>query len=104
MDRDFGLIHVKLQTWFPLQIQVYVNGHEWLARKLQQHGIGYTKRENAFLWIEDLTRAQKFSDRFCSLDWPVTAVSHPQPAISHNVGSTFQLNADRRGLKAETRQ
>ena len=26
MDRDFGLIHVKLQTWFPLQIQVYVNG------------------------------------------------------------------------------
>jgi len=34
MDRDFGLIHVKLQTWFPLPIQVYVNGHEWLARKL----------------------------------------------------------------------
>ena len=31
MDRDFGLIHVKLQTWFPLQIQVYVNGHEWLG-------------------------------------------------------------------------
>jgi len=39
-------MHVKLQTWFPLQIQVYVNGHEWLARKLQQHQIRYTKREN----------------------------------------------------------
>jgi hypothetical protein len=70
INRDFGLMHVKLQTWFPLQIQVYVNGHEWLARKLQQNGIRYTKRENAFLWIEDLTRAQKFSDRFCFLDWP----------------------------------
>lgn len=34
MDRDFGLIHVRIQTWFPLQIQVYLNGHEWLARKL----------------------------------------------------------------------
>jgi hypothetical protein len=34
IDRDFGLIHVWLQTWFPLQIQVYVNGHEWLARRL----------------------------------------------------------------------
>ena len=34
MDRGFGLIHVKLQTWFPMQMQVYVNGHEWLARKL----------------------------------------------------------------------
>jgi len=33
MDRNFGLIHVKLQTWFPMQIQVYVNGHEWLERK-----------------------------------------------------------------------
>jgi len=26
--------------------------------------------ENIFLWIEDFARAQKFSDRFCSLDWP----------------------------------
>ena len=70
INRDFGLMHVKLQTWFPLQIQVYVNGHEWLARKLKQNGIRYTKRENAFLWIEDLAKAQKFPDRFCSLDWP----------------------------------
>ena len=70
INRDFGLMHVRLQTWFPLQIQVYVNGHEWLARKLQQNGIRYTKRENAFLWIEDLAKAQNFSDRFSSLDWP----------------------------------
>ena len=27
MDRDFGLIHVRIQSWFPLQIQVYLNGH-----------------------------------------------------------------------------
>src|SRR4029434_10395614 len=36
MDSEFGLIHVRLQTWFPLQIQVYVNGREWLARKLAE--------------------------------------------------------------------
>src|SRR3989449_536414 len=70
IHRDFGMMHVRLQTWFPLQIQVYANGHEWLARKLKKNGIRYTKRENAFLWIEDLARAQKFADRFCSLDWP----------------------------------
>jgi len=70
MDREFGLIHVKLQTWFPLPIQVYVNGHEWLARKLEQNGIRYSKLENTFLWIEDFPKAQKFSDRFGSLDWP----------------------------------
>jgi hypothetical protein len=69
MDRDLGLIHVRLQTWFPMQMQVYVNGHEWLARKLTRHGIRYTKQDNAFLWIEDFARAQRLADRFVSLPW-----------------------------------
>jgi hypothetical protein len=45
MDRDFGLIHVKLQTWFPLQIQMYVNGHEWLARKLKENSVAGDGKE-----------------------------------------------------------
>lgn len=69
MDREFGLIHVRIQTWFPMQIQVYVNGHEWLARKLSRHGIRYTKQDNVFLALEDFRRAQAFADRFASLDW-----------------------------------
>ena len=43
MDREFGLMHVKLQTWFPFTVQVYVNGHEWLARKLAARGIAFEK-------------------------------------------------------------
>jgi hypothetical protein len=70
MDRDFGLIHVRIQTWFALQIQVYLNGHEWLARKLSAHHVGYTKLDNVFLWIEDFARAQRCSDRFANLNWP----------------------------------
>jgi hypothetical protein len=70
MDRHFGLIHVRVQTWFPMPIQIYMNGHEWLARKLAANGIRYTKRENAFLWIEDPARAQKFAERFANLNWP----------------------------------
>jgi hypothetical protein len=70
LDRDFGLMHVRLQTWFPLQIQVDVNGHEWLARTLARAGIGDVKQENVFVRIDDLKRAQRFSDRFNSLDWP----------------------------------
>jgi hypothetical protein len=68
MDRQFGLIHVKLQTWFPMQIQVYVNGHEWLERKLTANEISFTKHDNVFLRIEDCGRAQKLADRFTSLD------------------------------------
>ncbi len=65
MDPDLGLIHVKLQTWFPLQLQVYVNGHEWLARKLTRHGIRYTKLDNAFLWIEDFPLFTKICRKAC---------------------------------------
>jgi len=31
-DRDFGLMHIRLQTWLPLTMQVCVNGREWLAQ------------------------------------------------------------------------
>ena len=39
MDREFGLVHVQIQTWFALRMQVFVNGHDWLARKLDNAGI-----------------------------------------------------------------
>ena len=70
MDRDFGLIHVRIQTWFPMQIQIYLNGHEWLARKLSANRLRYTKHDNVFLWIEDMAKAQRFADRFVNLNWP----------------------------------
>jgi len=53
-----------------MAIQIYLNGHEWLARKLDANGVGYTKIDNVFTHIEDVGRAQAFSDRFTSLDWP----------------------------------
>jgi hypothetical protein len=65
-----GLIHVKLQTWFPLTMQVYVNGHEWLARKLDQVGLHYTRVDNAFVQLSDPVASQKCADRFVKQDWP----------------------------------
>ena len=41
VDRDFGLMHIRLQTWLPLTIQVYVNGREWLARQLTAAGLAF---------------------------------------------------------------
>jgi hypothetical protein len=69
MDRDFGLMHVKVQTWFPFTVQVYVNGHEWLARKLARLGIGYQKVDNAFTRIDDVARAQQCARGFWRRDW-----------------------------------
>jgi hypothetical protein len=69
MDRDFGLMHVRLQTWFPFMIQICVNGHEWLARKMDRHGIAYERIENAFAFVSDWTRAQRFADAMLKKDW-----------------------------------
>lgn len=69
MDRQFGFMHVRLQTWFPFMIQIYINGHEWLAKRLDAKGIGYEKLENAFLRIEDSKKAQKIADKFPKQRW-----------------------------------
>lgn len=70
LDREFGLMHVRIPTWFPFTVQVCMNGHEWLARKMDRHGIRYTQVDNAFVGIEDPQRAQRFADRFVKLKFP----------------------------------
>jgi hypothetical protein len=70
IDKQFGFMHVRLQTWFPFTIQVYINGHEYLARKMDQHGLRYRQLENAFVWLENPKRAQRFADGLPKKKWP----------------------------------
>jgi hypothetical protein len=70
VDRDFGLMHVRLQTWLPMTIQVCVNGREYLARQMDRAGIGYEQRDNCFVRIDDLPRAQALLDRLTTRRWP----------------------------------
>jgi hypothetical protein len=70
MDREFGLMHVRLQSWFPFDMQVYVNGHEWLARQLDKKGIAYQRYDNSFTQIDDLKLAQQLCDKFARRKWP----------------------------------
>jgi hypothetical protein len=69
LDREFGLMHVRLQTWLPFTIQVCINGREWLARKMDRAGITYTKRDNCFTQISELKKAQQFMDRLTNRNW-----------------------------------
>jgi len=50
-------------------MQVYVNGHDWLARQMTQWGIGFTQHDNAFVDLNDPARAQKLADNFAKLPW-----------------------------------
>jgi hypothetical protein len=63
IDSEWGMMHLRIQSWFPMNIQICVNGHEWLARKMDRHGIAYKKIDNAFAWIEDPERAQGLADK-----------------------------------------
>lgn len=69
LDPELGFCHVRLQTWFPFDIQICVNGREWLARQLDGEGIGYQKVDNCFTHIDDLERAQELMDQLEALAW-----------------------------------
>ena len=62
IDAELGLMYVRVPTWCPFRLQVYCNGHSWLARQLSASGIGYTLADNAFVKIDDWDRAQQLAD------------------------------------------
>jgi hypothetical protein len=69
MDRQFGLMHIRMQTWLPFDIQVCLNGREYLARQMKQSGIGYEQRENCFVRIDDLPKAQELMRQLEERNW-----------------------------------
>ncbi len=69
MDREFGLMHLRLQTWLPMSIQICINGREWLARALDRAHITYERRDNCFTRIDDLPHAQQLLDRLSQRKW-----------------------------------
>jgi hypothetical protein len=66
----FGFMHARIQTWFPFAVQICLNGREWLARMMDQEGIGYVRRDNCFTASDDLKAAQELFDQQLCADWP----------------------------------
>lgn len=70
MHPRFGFMHARIQTWFPFAIQICINGREWLAHSMDAAGLGYSRRDNCFTWLENPPRAQRMMDRQVHSDWP----------------------------------
>lgn len=64
VDPQFGLCYARIPTWLPCRLQIYVNGHNWLASQMKTHGITFTKADNLFTNISDFSKAQHLSDSF----------------------------------------
>jgi hypothetical protein len=62
IDEKLGLCYVRVPTWCPFRLQIYFNGHCWLATELRERGIEFTLIENAFSAISDWQEAQRLAD------------------------------------------
>jgi hypothetical protein len=63
IDPELGLIYVRVPTWCPFRLQVYCNGHSWLARQLTAAGVDFAMADNAFLRVNDWANAQHLADQ-----------------------------------------
>lgn len=67
----FGFMNARIQTWFPFNVQVCLNGREWLARQLERRDRSDFKRvDNCFTWFADPLLAQRLMDKQLTTDWP----------------------------------
>lgn len=86
----FGQMHLRLQTWFPFLTQFCLNGREWLARQMSAEGLGFTREDNGFSYLEDVRRAQELLDQQHRLRWqgPLDALVeqyHPTHRLIHAI-------------------
>ena len=69
IDARFGLMNMRIQTWFPFTIQVCLNGREWLSRQMDGAGLSYERRDNCFTRLARPEKAQALMDQQLKLDW-----------------------------------
>ena len=85
----FGLLYVRLQTWFPFNLFVGLNGREWLGRQMDAAGIKYLRHDNCFPRISDPEAAQRLLDQQSSWNWEQSLGELDQmvnPALAGIVG------------------
>jgi hypothetical protein len=66
IDPVLGLCYVRVPTWCPFRLQVYCNGHSWLATQLRQKQVGFELHDNAFTQIADWAVANQLADQMDS--------------------------------------
>ena len=91
LDREFGFMHIRLQTWLPFTMQVCINGREYLARRMDRVGMGYERRDNCFTHIDDLPQAQRMIDDLIGRKW-VRFLSALARRVNPLIGSQGDLD------------
>lgn len=69
MHREFGFMHLRVQTWIPFTVFVNINGREWLANQLRKKRIPFDKRDNCFVELGNIDRAQELLAKQLNTNW-----------------------------------
>jgi len=86
-DSEFGWMYLKIQTWFPYNVQIYINGREYLSKIFDKVNIKYEMYNNSFSYIEDFDKAQELADQILnkkisdSFDGLVSQINNHLPNI-----------------------
>jgi len=67
-DRQWGPAFIKVGTYLPYPVRVYLNGHEWAKQQLRREGLAFESLDNGFRWCADPMRLQQVCDRLGPAD------------------------------------
>jgi len=70
-----GRSFLRVCPYFPFNARFWMNGHDWLARRLRAEGIAFQQCDNAFSHCADPERLQQLADAFSPED--ITAAVDP---------------------------
>ena len=63
-DPKLGPMIVRVASFLPFQTTYYINGHHFLEAEMNQAGISFRKRDNAFVSVDHPEALQQASNRF----------------------------------------
>ena len=61
-DAGFGPAFIKVCTYCPWPVKVWVNGHEWARQQARKLGLGFTELSNGFAACDDPGLLQRICD------------------------------------------
>ncbi len=99
-DSEFGWMFLKIQTWFPYNVQIYFNGREYLSKLLDKSNIKYEMYNNSFSYIENFDKAQKLANDVLnkkisdSFDGLVNQVNNLLPNIKEKLNQSYYWCVD----------
>ncbi len=98
LDNEFGPTFIKICSYAPFSIRVWLNGHEWLKKQLLKENIAYEELDNGIFSCDSPTRLQEIADSLLSTNiqsyfnkW-INRIPLPLTQYDREKGYTYNLS------------